>query len=67
MRYLLAALLMVAFSLSADARRSDRGTAPGQVYGFAYSQCKSAYCFGKHPEGRWLHPLTVPYGRRAYR
>jgi hypothetical protein len=36
LRYLVAALLFVTFSSSADAAWAERGTAPGQVYGFAY-------------------------------
>jgi hypothetical protein len=32
MRYLLAALLLVALSFPADPRRAERGTAPGQIY-----------------------------------
>jgi hypothetical protein len=35
----------------------DRGG--GHVYGFATSQCKSASCFRKHPDGKYVHPLTT--------
>lgn len=31
----------------------------GHVYGFATSRCKSASCFRKHPDGRYVHPLTT--------
>jgi hypothetical protein len=61
--------VVLAFPGVADARKyAPLGTRPGEVYGFGTSQCKSAYCFSKHPEGYWRHPLTVPYGkpRRAY-
>jgi hypothetical protein len=61
--------IVVAFPGVADARtHAPLGTRPGEIYGFGTSQCKSPYCFSKHPEGYWRHPLTVPYGkpRRSY-
>ena len=61
--------IMVALPGVADARtRAPFGTRPGEIYGFGTSPCKSPYCFSKHPEGYWRHPLTVPYGkpRRSY-
>jgi len=65
MRPFLATLLLIALVVPAGAGtrpRAEYGTAPGQIYGFGTSQCKSSDCFSKHPSGRWLHPLTVPYG-----
>jgi hypothetical protein len=67
MRYLVAAQLLVARSFPADARQAERGTAPGQIYAFRYSPCKSAECYAKHLSGEWLHPLTVPYGSSGRR
>jgi hypothetical protein len=31
----------------------------GHVYGFRTSQCKSASCYRKHPNGKYVHPLTT--------
>lgn len=31
----------------------------GHIKGFATSHCKSASCFRKHPDGKYVHPLTT--------
>lgn len=31
----------------------------GHVHGFAMSQCKSAACHRKHPDGKYVHPLQL--------
>ena len=29
-----------------------------RLHGFRTSQCKTAACYQKHPDGTWTHPLT---------
>ena len=64
MRHVLCALVLVMLMTPnlAARPRQEWGNKPGDIYGFGRSQCKSADCFRKHPEGSWLHPLTVPCG-----
>jgi len=51
-------MLTLTLALGCATTAADARGKGGQIYGFATSRCKSDMCFGKHPSGTWLHPLT---------
>jgi hypothetical protein len=58
------ALFMVAILLfvppTASMARGHGGSDSGRyIRGFTTSHCKSASCFRKHPDGKYIHPLTT--------
>jgi hypothetical protein len=55
----LMALLIIALPSGAFARgHSGSHHFSGHVYGFRTSSCKASSCFRKHPDGKYVHPLT---------
>ena len=55
------AIAMVLFVVpTASSARSHGGShSSGHVRGFATSHCKSTSCFRKHPDAKYVHPLTT--------
>jgi len=53
------AMILLACPAASLARSHGGGHSDGHVRGFATSHCKSASCFRKHPDGKYVHPLTT--------
>jgi hypothetical protein len=51
---------LLAFLSSAALANTRAYHSSDRIYGFRKSDCKTASCYEKHPDGTWTHPLTKP-------